>query len=365
MKKKKIFRTAAVAFLWLLFSVTGYPRVFVAADHPHIAYIGRVSFRQPDAPCFTYPGVQIRAVFEGTFLAMEAKPNSGYFMVEIDRGKAFKIGFAENDSMIVLAEHLKDEVHEVCITLAYEGHIRRPAFRGFVLEDGKTLPRRPILPSRKIEFIGNSITCGFGTETTDPRAPFRDETENHYHTYAAATARALNAQSLVVARSGIGIYRNYNGPRTGSPDCLPARYGQTLFNDSTEQWDFSRYTPDVVCINLGTNDTSTRPYDTALLEQGYREFFGTVRRHYPKAKIVLLSGCMLKGRPLKDVCNALDAVAAEAKAAGDREVYRFDLTPMDGSLGYGASWHPSKRQQYRCAEELIGFIRSITGWDER
>lgn len=364
MKKKKIFQTAAVGLLWLFSCITGYCRVFVPADHPHIAYIGRVSFRQPQSPCFTYPGVQIRTVFEGTSLAMQAKPNSGYFMVEIDRGKAFKIGFAENDSILPLAEHLKDGTHEVCITLAYEGYIRRPEFRGFFLDDGKTLPRRPVLPSRKIEFIGNSITCGFGTEVTDPQAPFRDETENHYHTYAAATARALNAQSLVVARSGIGIYRNYNGPRTGSPDCMPARYGQTLFNDSTELWDFSRYTPDVVCINLGTNDTSTQPYDTELLEEGFRSFFRTVRGHYPKAKIILLSGCMLKGKPLKDVLRALDQIAAEAKAAGDREVYRFDLTPMDGSLGYGASWHPSKAQQYKCAEELTAFIRSVTGWDK-
>lgn len=356
---------AALALLGFLFPVPSHSRVFIAADHPHIAYIGRVSFRQPQSPCFTYPGVQIRAVFEGTSLTMLAKPNSGYFMVEIDREKAFKIGFEENDSILVLAEHLKDSVHEVCITLAYEGYIRKPEFRGLFLDDGKTLARRPTLPSRKIEFIGNSITCGFGTEVTDPRAPFRDETENHYYTYAAKTARTLDAQSLVVARSGIGIYRNYNGPLTGNPDCMPARYDQTLFNDSTEIWDFSRYTPDVVCINLGTNDTSTQPYDTTLLKQGYRRFFRTIRGHYPKAKIILLSGCMLTGKPLEDVRNALDTVAAEANAAGDREVYRFDLTPTDGSLGYGAGWHPSKAQQYKCAKELTGFIQSITGWDVR
>lgn len=365
MKKKNQLRSAAMWLLLLLISAPAYSQAFISAVHPHITYIGRVSFRDPASPCFTYPGVQIRAVFQGTSLAMQAKPNSGYFMVEIDRGEAFKVAFQENDSIVVLAEHLKDETHEVCITLAYEGYIRRPEFRGFILDKGKTLPYPPVLPSRKIEFIGNSITCGYGTETTDPHAPFRDETENHYHTYAAATARALNAQSLVVARSGIGIYRNYNGPVSGSPDCLPARYNQTLFGDSIELWDFSRYTPHVVCINLGTNDTSTQPYDTGLLEQAYRKFFRTVRAHYPEAKIVLLSGCMLKGKPLQDVQNALDAVVAEAKAAGDEEVYRFDLTRMDGSLGYGASWHPSKAQQYRCAEELTGFIRSITGWETR
>lgn len=365
MKMIRLTRIGGLLALLFLFVATARGSVFIPADHPYIAYVGRVSFTHPASPCFTYPGVQIRTLFEGTSLAMKAKPNSGYFMVEIDRGEAFKIGFTENDSILTLAQGLEDKTHEVCITLAYEGYIRRPEFRGFYLDEGKTLPARPVLPSRKIEFIGNSITCGYGTEVDDPQAPFKDETENHYHTYAAATARALDAQSWVVARSGIGIYRNYNGPKEGSPDCMPARYDQTLFSDSTERWDFTRFTPDVVCINLGTNDVSTQPYDPVRLEEAYRGFLRTVRGHYPKAKIVLLSGCMLKDRPLKDVTNALDRVAAEAQAAGDTEVYRFDLTPMDGSLGYGASWHPSKAQQYKCAGELTAFIRSITGWDAR
>ena len=140
-------------------------------------------------------------------------------------------------------------------------------------------------------------------------------------------------------------------------------YTQTLFTDTTEVWDFSRYTPDVVCVNLGTNDVSTQPYDTGLLEKGYRNFLKTLRGYYPKAKIVLLSGCMLKGKPLEDVQTALNRVAREANEAGDSQVYRFDLTPADGSLGYGASWHPSKAQQYKGADELVPFLRSITGWE--
>lgn len=369
MKKNKKGQLPCVWFLLLLLgllpasSLAAFPSAFIPATHPHIAYIGRVSFQRPESPCFTYPGVQIRALFEGTSLGVRMKPNSGYFMVEIDRLPPFKIAFGPTDSVFTLASGLPDGVHEVRLTLAYEGYLRRPEFRGFLLDEGKTLPAPPHLPERRIEFIGNSITCGFGVETTDPKAPFQDETENHFYTYAALTARAFDALSLVVARSGIGIYRNYAGPRTGSPDCLPALYTQTLFNDSTETWDFARYTPHVVCINLGTNDVSTGAYDTALLEEAYRDFLHRLRKYYPGAKIVLLSGCMLSGQHLQDVRGALDRVAAEATAAGDTAVYRFDLTPSDGSLGYGASWHPSKAQQAQSASELIGFLRSLTGWE--
>lgn len=360
---KKVIPFFILTFIFIASSCHASGNTFIPANHPNIAYIGRVSFANPQSPCFTYPGVQIRAIFEGTSLAMKAKPNSGYFMVEINDREPFKIAFLENDSIITLAEGLEDATHEVRIMLAYEGFLRRPEFRGFILDPGKTLPLAPILPPRKIEFIGNSITCGYGTETTDKNAPFKDETENQHYTYAAVTARAFDAQSLVVARSGIGVYRNYNGPVTGSPNCMPRMYNQTLFQDSTEVWDFTKYTPDVVCINLGTNDTSTKGYDTQLLENAYRDFLATVRGNYPQAKIVLLSGCMLNGKALSDVKAALNKVTAEARTAGDNQVYRFDLTPQDGSLGYGASWHPSKAQQMKSAEELIPFIQKITGWE--
>lgn len=364
----KIRETGRRVCLCLLLLFAGLPApapasVFIPASHPHIAYIGRVSFKHPHAPCFTYPGVQIRALFEGTSLGVAMKPNSGYFMVEIDSLPPFKIEFGETDSVRTLICDLPGGLHEVRLTLAYEGYLRRPEFRGLILDEGKTLPAAPRLPERSIEFIGNSITCGYGLETDDPRAPFQDETENHFYTYAALTARAFDALSQVVARSGVGIYRNYNGPATGSADCLPARYTQTLWGDSTETWAFSRYRPDVVCVNLGTNDVSTGAYDTTLLEAAYRRFLHRLREYYPEAKIVLLSGCMLTGRRLQDVCRALDRVALEAAADGDGEVYRFDLTPTDGSLGYGASWHPSKAQQAKSALELIGFLQTLTGWE--
>jgi len=337
-------------------------KVVIPASHPNIAYIGRVSFANPESPCFTYPGVQIRAVFEGRSLSMKVKPNSGYFMVEIDDKEPFKVESGKNNSVIALADNLTEGKHEVKVMLVYEAFQRRPEFRGFVLDEGSTLPEAPVLPERKIEFIGNSITCGFGTEVTDPDAPFKDETENHYYTYAAATARAFDAQSLVVARSGIGIYRNYDGPKDGSSDCLPALYNQTLFKDPTEIWDFARYTPDVVCINLGTNDVG-QTYDYNLLENGYRNFLKTVRGNYPQAKIVLLTGSMLQGERLQAVKNALDTVMNEANAAGDKNVYRFDMSTQDGKLGYGAGWHPSKEQQLKGAAELVPFIQQITGWE--
>ena len=64
-------------------------------------------------------------------------------------------------------------------------------------------------------------------------APFAYETENHYYSFASLTARALEAQYMVVARSGIGIFRNYNGPYDGNQEtAMPALYKYTNYNDT-------------------------------------------------------------------------------------------------------------------------------------
>ncbi len=337
-------------------------RVFVSSDNPNIVYMGRISRSVPETIRFTYPGVSIYANFEGTSLQMKAKPGSGSFMVEIDDNLPYRINFSEKDSIHTLAEGLPEGTHSARIMYVVEGYEMKPEFKGFYLDNGCSLTDAPVLPTRRIEFVGNSMTCGYGVESDNPLEPFSYETENHYYTYAARTARALHAQHLVVARSGIGVYRNFGAPRTGSSDCMPNMYNQVLFSDSTELWDFSNYTPDVVCVNLGTNDTSLDNYDKELLTDAYRKFIKKLRNIYPDAKLVLLSGSMLTGKSLQDVRNAMDKVVAEMNSDGDKEVYRFEMSPQTGSLGMGADYHPSMRQHQKMASELTEYLRKLMNW---
>ncbi|MBQ6964834.1 MAG: lipase [Bacteroidaceae bacterium] len=331
---------------------------------PNIQYIGRIEDSNSERPVFTFPGVQIRTGFTGTSLQMMAKPYSGYFMAQIDEGEAFKVSFFNtSDSIVTLATALPQGIHQAKVMYVGEGYERLPEFRGFIVDQGQALAPAPALPDRRIEFIGNSITCGYGVEATDANAPYLEATANHYHTYAAITARRLDAQHLVVARSGIGVYRNYNGLRTGDAVNMNTEYPHTLLYNKEYLWDFSRYTPQVVCINLGTNDTSTTGADPKLLLKGYQDLYRQVRSHYPDAKIVFLCGCMMRGETdLPTAQKAMDTVVAKAHQQGDSEVYRFDFTPQTGDLGYGASWHPSIRQHQKMADELTPYLRELMQW---
>ena len=244
-----------------------------------------------------------------------------------------------------------------------EGYDMKPDFRGFVIDAGATLLDPPALPRRTMEFIGNSITCGYGIESYEKSDHFEYETENHYYTYAQLTARELDARAHVVARSGIGVYRSYGGPKTGTPENrMPDEYEYTNLYDRSERWDFQRFQPQVICINLGTNDLSTNNYDVKLLKKAYVSFLQQVRRHNPQAKIVLLCGSMLGGRELEIARNTMNDVVAEARKAGDLEVYRFDFTPQTGDLYYGADYHPSLWQHRKMAAELTAYLRVLMHW---
>ncbi len=333
---------------------------FVKASDPGFTYTGRVSFSISDAVTWTYPGVQIQANFYGTSVSMKTNEDCGYFMVEIDNQEPRKIQSIKGSNKTELANGLSDGSHRLTLTYIIEGHDKKPIFYGLWLDDGCTLLQRPTLPSRRIEFIGNSITCGYGIEGNGNEKKFYYSKQNFYYTYAAITARNLNAQCQVCARSGIGLYRNYAGK---IPDeIMPNIFPHTFYSTTGELWDFSRYQPDVVCVNLGCNDTSLGKYDKSMLADAFKRFTKTLRNCYPNAKIVYLIGAIPESKRLADIRDAQLAAIEDAATQGDHEVYRMDFTPDDGSLGMGSQGHPSMRRQALMGEELTAFLRQLMEW---
>jgi len=353
--EKKTIIPALLLFFVLSWNSCRRHDVEVRADSDHINYMGRTYVTPEGGVAFNYPGVTAMLGFEGTRLDMLTNCGSGDFMVEVDGGEPRRLHYGEMDSVMTVADSLADGAHYVRITYAIEGYEKNPVIRGFRMPGGSRLVDPQAKGSLKIEFIGNSITCGYGAAAPDGASGFSYDTENHCLTYAYLTARALDADVNVVARSGIGMYRNYNGPREGdSIGTMPLEYDRTLLYDAGHEWDFSRFQPDIVCINLGTNDTSTDNYDIALFEAAYDRFLTHLREVYPSAKIVMLTGSMLQGQALEDVKGALDRLASRHEGT-----YRFDMSPQTGDLGMGADGHPSARQHRKMAEELTDYLKQL------
>lgn len=241
------------------------------------------------------------------------------------------------------------------------GKLGIAAFRG----DGEACPTEP--SPRKIEFIGDSITCGFGIEGRDGGEAFRTETENPCAAYAALTAERLGADFNLVSWSGIGVYScscEEGAERPKDDWLMPMIYGYTDMGTEnalgiTEHrpWDFGGFAPDIIVVNLGTNDyifTKEIAERKAAFKAAYVKFLALIREKNPSVPILCTMGMM--GREL---CPEIEAAVGET---GDGSIYAFPLAEQLPEDGIGSEQHPNTVTHKKAAETLAGKISEITGW---
>ncbi len=340
----------------------GVKRNKITADNKNIEYTGRIDFSDVLAPKFSFSGVSIRANFTGTTIAAILNDDTGdnYFNVIIDGKVTSVIHVTKGQKIYELGNGLEDTNHEIELFKRTELTFGKTQFFGFLVEDGHDL--KPIENERALffEFIGNSITCGYGNEGLNGD-DFLATTENHYMTYAAVTSRSFNARHMAVSRSGIGVYRNYDGPVTGSDDCMTNLYKHTFLYDAYPEYDFAKQ-PDLVCINLGTNDFSTSGANTTLYIKNYLRLIDSIQTQYNKPEIVCLLGPMLSGESLIQVRNCLKYIAETANAKGKGSVHFFEMSAQNGDLGIGVHYHPTVAQHVKDANELCNYLRDLKGW---
>ncbi len=360
MKISKKIRVAAIAaFISSAVTPAVAQEQFIPANDPLYTYMGRISYDDDGIPSWTYPGVQIQTVFTGTSVAMRTNEDSGFYVVQIDDDEPFKVECGKKEERTQLASNLADTRHRLTITYAIEGHAKKPKFYGLYLDDGAALVEKPQLPERKIEFIGNSITCGYGNEGNGKEKTFYYRCQNFCKTYAAITAQRLNAQYHVVARSGIGVYRNYMGK---IPDQLMKFiYPHTKYSTKGELWDFSKYQPHLVCLALGTNDT-TGSYSADGLADAFVLFVRTLRDYYPEARIVMLIGPMMSEKRRADLRRAHQAVIDDGKERGDNAIFSFEFSESDKAMGMGSQGHPNVAHHQVMADELTPYLQQLMNW---
>jgi hypothetical protein len=344
----------------LAFSIT------IPANNPLIEYTGRIDFSDSLAPAFAYSGVSVRAFFQGTRISilLNDEGTSNYFDVIIDKSITSVLQTHSGLYNYEIATGLQDTVHEIEVFKRTELIFGKTKFCGFNLDDGKGLvpisDNRPLL----IEFIGNSITCGYGNEGIMGKDVFGPSTENHYLTYAAIASRSFNARHLAVCYSGIGIYRNYGGPAEGNTNCMPNNYQGLFFNTGNPKYNFAKK-PDILCIDLGTNDFSTNGGDSAKFVSTYLKFIDTIQIKNSGGDIVCLMGPMMNGSLLDRFRRYMHVIADSANAKNHGSVSFFEMSQQLGDLGYGIDSHPSVAQHIKNARELIDYISQLKDWKIR
>jgi lysophospholipase L1-like esterase len=162
---------------------------------------------------------------------------------------------------------------------------------GFSLANGAAVgtPMTPL--SRNIEIVGDSISAGYGSMGNGGGCPVASWTSSNYYAWDQYICRQFNANCTVVAWSGKGMYQNCcdNG------ETMPSYYLQTRGGNAyVSDWDFTRFIPDAMLINLGTNDFN---HDSGQSwEQNFTNTYiqfvlnATARYNRPKLPVFLAQG---------------------------------------------------------------------------
>ena len=230
----------------------------------------------------------------------------------------------------------------------------------------------------RMEFVGDSITSGEGVAGAQKNNAWVSAAFSTYGHYAFLTAAALDAEVSVVSQSGWGTYCTWDNDPNGA---LPAYYEQVCGvvsgaqNEALgakEAWDFSQYQPEVIVINLGTNDASAfeqpafvdangtahkqeknadgsyEQQSVLRYQKAVIDFLEKVRKNNPQADIYWVLGMLGDGI----VPCLLEAIAQYKQAAQDEKVW-FVKLPDTLPSENGSNSHPGPLSHMHAAQVLI------------
>jgi hypothetical protein len=320
------------------------------AETPGVRIVGR-TLPGASATRFGWPGVALHARFSGTQAALQLTDgnNQNAFEVVIDGGAPKKFRTSSGQSSYPLATGLPSGDHELLVWRSTEvfdsGTTDFLAINGF--SAGGALLSPPPAATRRIEVIGDSISVGAGLEGGAANCAANKLSTDNYYAYGSVAARAVNADVVTIAYSGIGVYRSYGG----NAPTMPERYDRALPDDPTA-WDFAKYQPHVVVINLGTNDFGSgdpgQPYvDT------YVTFAKQVRAKYADAYFILAAMYGNQEAAVSSVVTAL-------KNGGDARVELLKFSSVQNDKGCAA--HPDAAAQKAMGDLLTTRLKAVMSW---
>lgn len=373
MKTKRItLLSAAVFCAAVMVAAPKTAETSVKASDSRITYIGRTEVKDGSVS-FDWTGVYAKVRFQGNSLSLKVSDTKkNYYNVWLDASMDSKpdkvVTVCGTDTTIVIfsAEELKAHFgkdkkaakapHQVILQKRTEGEQGTTTIREF-LTDGEFL-QADAPKERIIEYLGDSYTCGYGTESSN-KERFKPETENQNLTYACAMARYFDADQIVIAHSGMGIARNYNGNVNGY--FMPERYLQTFDMKRDVKWDAkaSALKPSVTVIYLGTNDFSTgmQPAERIFVKN-YITLLKEIKDNYGEDYPIL---CVA---PKNDLLM-FDYIRKALDSCGLSNVHIMALTKSvhNNDSDMGADGHPNYTGHLKKAYAMIPYISTITGWE--
>lgn len=344
-------------------SGVGAQGVAVSFNDAHLRYVGRVAMKDSAAQ-LAWPGTSVSINFFGTGVSAVLNDERGdnYYNVILDNKVVSVLHPAAGKKTYTLVSGAAAGKHSLQLFKRTEWTMGKTWLYRLVLDHGGSIGVAPGAKKRRMEFFGNSITCGYAVEDSSGKDRGTSPYENGYISYAAITARHFDADFHSTSRSGIGVLVSW------FHQTMPEMYDLLDATDPTSKWDFSSYTPDIVVINLFQNDSwlvkipehtefkarfGSQAPGTDQIVAAYRGFVRTVRARYPKAWIICALGNMDATRQGSPWPGYIEQAVAELK---DNRIYTH-FFPYKNTAG-----HPNAAEQQAMADDLISFIEKNIKW---
>jgi lysophospholipase L1-like esterase len=375
-----------ISWLWLLPVLTlcgcapFTPWFDYPADDPRLHFIGRMDYSTPEGPTYAFPGGTVRFRFRGTGVdvifndkSVGGDQHTNYVNILVDGENAAVVKLGHGSHYYKGARDLPPGEHVVEIVKRTESYAGTIQFLGVSLQGELLEP--PPAPAKRLEVIGDSITCGYGNEVviyapnnTEPNTGYHSVNEDISKAYGTLIGRRLGMEVVTTCISGTGVYRNLNGKTDYT---VPALYERVFPNELKPLWAYNHYIPDAIVINLGTNDFNvldenkvpTEPPE-AEFKAAYKQFVLRLRQLYPHALIVCSVGPLMNDNyprgqnrwtHIKEWVSSM--VEDVRTSTGDLDVHFFAYTPIGEP--YGEDWHPTAKAHAQMAQEMSVFLHNL------
>ncbi len=345
------------------------PPVVVPASDPHLIRMGRFDLEDSELARFAWPNSQVLLAFEGTSLSavlsdsmrQDSIPENDWLSIAVDDLPPTRLQLQEGRREYVLAQGLAAGAHAVRIAKRTEAEVGTVTLHKLAISpDGRLLPA-PARLERYVEVIGDSVSAGYGNEGKSGDCHWSADTEDATRTYASFAALELGAQLTVAAWSGKGVMRNYDE----STEATMSDLWQRVLPDDPNSRKVFAPLPNVVVVNLGTNDfvpsiPPERPFIMA-----YQALLSRVHERAPLAPLVIIvPPTVAEDHPHPRARSKLKAYLSKIVETQRARGYTVLMVEqfVEGSEGIGCDYHPNVRTHARLGHELAEAIRELMQW---
>lgn len=343
--------------------------ILIDADCEKLNYSGRIDFCDSKAPQFIFPGSSVTMLFKGSILKILVKNNHSYYdnyLGYILDGVQEKVLLSNEKTVqeIVLANDLiEDKSHEIILFKRQDG-CHEFTFYGFIISKEGEVLSPPKKSRRCMEFYGDSAAAGELIEAVDFEKTsvikHSGEYSNAWYSYAMVTARNLKADVSIIAQAGAALLDNkgyFLAPESMGMETI---YDKLHYNPDLGKiikWNFEKYNPQVVVIDIGQNDAFPEDYmkENEKSEKAetwkchYKDFVMNIRKKYPYTFIVLTTTIINHhsswDRAIGEVCMDIN----------DEKIVHF----LYSCNGHGTPFYTNMAEAEQMAFELSIFIKGL------